>query len=432
MSKQQGHQTCPLLGCVADDMTGATDLANNLVGAGMSVIQFFAIPTVEEMSRSPADAIVVALKTRSIEPADAASQSVEAVKVLQQAGCQRFIFKYCSTFDSTDHGNIGPVAEAIMNFLGEPQTIYCPAFPRAGRTVYQGHLFVGHALLNESGMQNHPINPMNDANLVRVLTRQTTRPVGLVDHARLGSAETISNALAVLQESGIAHVITDTCDEVDLKTIAESASKLRLITGGSGIASYLPEFYRQQEMLQPFVHQPTLPTAVGRSLILSGSCSTATNRQVAVAARMYDVWPVDVARVVEDFDREQSSVANWIRNSDPARPLMVYSTANAQSVRETQQELGSCKAADTVERFFGSIARQAVQQFDVRRLIVAGGETSGAVVQAIDVDAIRIGPEICTGVPWTETIGDPSIALALKSGNFGDDEFFIRALEMLE
>ena len=317
-----------------------------------------------------------------------------------------------------------------MDFLGESQTIYCPAFPRARRTVYQGHLFVGDKLLNESGMQDHPINPMADANLVRVLKQQATHPVGLVAYADITDSETFSSALERRKQDGIKHVITDACDDAHLRTIAESASSLRLITGGSGIASYLPEFYHRQQMLHLSADPPAMPNIAGRSLILSGSCSAATNRQVAFAAQTLDAWPVDVARLVRDFDGELAGVTNAVRAADPSRPLLVYSTADSGSVRQTQQQLGASEAAAMVERFFGSLAQQAVQQCNVRRLIVAGGETSGAVIHAIGVDAIRIGPEICTGVPWTETMGQPPVALALKSGNFGDDDFFVKALEM--
>tara|TARA_R110002049_G_scaffold185580_3_gene353863 strand:+ start:114058 stop:115353 length:1296 start_codon:yes stop_codon:yes gene_type:complete len=421
----------PLLGCVADDVTGATDLANNLVSAGMRVIQFLAPPTADQIRDAPADAIVVALKTRSIEPRDAVNQSVRAIRVLRDAGCRRFFFKYCSTFDSTPRGNIGPVSEAVMNELREPQTIYCPAFPRAGRTVYRGHLFVGDRLLSESGMQDHPINPMHDADLTRVLAAQVTQPVGLAGYEDLTDAASINRSLRKHRDEQVAHVVIDACDDSHLRNIADAVSSMRFVTGGSGIASFLPQAYRRLGLLEPCAVDPPLPHRRGRSLILSGSCSSATNRQVAAAMKTMDAWAIDVAKIVDDFDGELSRIADWIEQSDPKKPLIVYSTSDPDTVARLQEKMGVDEAANTVERFFGRLACTSISRFDIGTLIVAGGETSGSVVQAIGVNAIRIGPEICAGVPWTESLEEPSIALALKSGNFGDDNFFTKALEML-
>ena len=421
----------PLLGCVADDVTGATDLANNLVGAGMRVIQYFKIPSPDEVRQAPADAIVVALKTRSIAAQEAVRQSVDVFRALENAGCQRFFFKYCSTFDSTPAGNIGPVAEAIMSFLDQSQTIYCPAFPRAGRTVYQGHLFVRDALLHESGMQHHPINPMEDANLIRVLSQQATKPVGYVGYHDLADEESICQSLAQLHRNGVAHVVMDTCDDVQLETIACAAASMRFVTGGSGIASFLPSAYHRQGLLEDLRGEAERPRSNGRSLILSGSCSEATQRQVSAASRVYASFAIDAAKVIGDFDAEVERIAKWIEESDPSQPNLVFSTSDPDTVRETQSRLGVAETAHAVERFFGCLAEASVHRLGVGKLIVAGGETSGAVIKAIGVDAIRIGPEICTGVPWTQTIGESPIALALKSGNFGDDNFFTDALEML-
>ena len=425
------EQAAPRLGCVADDVTGATDLANNLVGAGMRVIQFFKIPSPDQVRRAPADAIVIALKTRSVPPPEAVRQSVEACRALKKAGCQRFFFKYCSTFDSTPTGNIGPVAEAIMSFLGASQTIYCPAFPRAGRTVYQGHLFVSNKLLHESGMQNHPINPMNDANLIRVLTQQTTNPVGAIGYGELRDAETIRQSLDRLHGDGIAHVVIDTCDDIHLQMIADATASMQLTTGGSGIASFLPAAFRRHGILSDSPGEVELPRSNGRSLILSGSCSEATRRQVARASEVFESFPVDASIVVRDIDAEAERVAKRIEESDPSKPLLVYTTSDPGTVRQAQSRLGVAETAEAVERFFESVAERSVRRLGVGTLIVAGGETSGAVIRAIGVDAIKIGPEICTGVPWTQTVGEPSIALALKSGNFGNDNFFLDALEML-
>ena len=421
----------PLLGCVADDVTGATDLANNLVLSGMRVIQFFGVPSPEQLQDNACDAVVVALKTRSINADDASAQSVEAIEALRNAGCRRYFFKYCSTFDSTKSGNIGPVAEALMDALGVQQTVFCPAFPRAGRTVYCGHLFVNGKLLNESGMEHHPLNPMKDANLVRVLSEQSTRSVGLLAYESLSTVNRVNETLESLRNDGKEMIVTDGCDDEHLRTIANVVFELPLVTGGSGIARHLPEAYRRNSLLASRHAAPSLPDIPGRSLILSGSCSNATNRQVALASPECCAFSIDVLAVVNDFETEQSKLLDWARRCDGDRPMLVYSTALPKQVHEIQKHLGSERAAAAVEDFLGWTAKQLVNQLNVRRLIVAGGETSGAVVRALGIEAIRIGPEICAGVPWTESIGDRSIALALKSGNFGDDGFFKDALEML-
>ncbi len=417
-----------LLGCIADDVTGATDLAINLVQGGMRVIQWLAISDPDELAAQPADAIVVALKTRSIDLEAAIARSLNALRVLRDCGCRRFFFKYCSTFDSTEKGNIGPVAEAIMHELQVDQTIFCPAFPRNGRTVYRGHLFVGDRLLNESGMENHPLNPMHDADLVRVLARQAQGQVGLLGYNQICvDAEKAKAGLSKIAEP---LVITDCCDDVHLQTIAAAVGNLPLVTGGSGVARYLPDAYRELELLTAHDYVPTLPQAKGRSVVLSGSCSVATNRQVDRMRQSCPSWKIDVGALAQGSD-ELSRVVEWATTSDTTRPLLIYSTTTPEIVAKLQEELGRDKVATLIEEFHAAVACRLVEDADVRRLIVAGGETAGAVVQGLGVRALRIGPEICAGVPWTETLGEPSLALALKSGNFGDDDFFQRAVEML-
>ena len=421
----------PVLGCIADDVTGATDLAINLVQGGMCVVQMLGVPSAEELSQLDADAIVVALKTRSIPKREAIAHSLKGLAALKGIGVARFFFKYCSTFDSTEQGNIGPVAAAMMDSLGVPQTIFCPAFPRNGRTVYQGHLFVHGCLLNESGMEEHPLNPMTDANLVRFLGRQTDRTVGLLPYELLSGDHEIEQRLRKLASSGVSMAITDACDDEQLERLADAVANMPLVTGGSGIAQYLPSAYRKVGLLSSRTYKPTLPDAVGRCLILSGSCSSATNQQVAWMQSKVPAWRIDVESVVSDAESSLRAVVQWAKASEPNQPLLVYSTSPPGQVAELQRRHGALHVAQKIEDFLASVATNLVATIGVRRIVLAGGETSGAVVNKLGVRSLRIGPEICAGVPWTESMGEPRLALALKSGNFGSENFFEAALEML-
>lgn len=424
----------PVLGCIADDVTGATDLATNLVQGGMRVVQVVGIPDTALLSQlSDVDAVVVALKTRSIRAELAVEQSLTALSVLQQMGVSKFYFKYCSTFDSTDHGNIGPVAAALMTQLGTDQTIFCPAFPKAGRTVYRGHLFVAGNLLHESGMQHHPLNPMRDANLLRVLAKQSPCQVGHLsyDHYIRGPAA-ISQRLQELRDGQTPFVIADACDDGHLQQLAAAVTSIPLVTGGSGLARYLPDAYRAAGILATSEFQPTVPAAIGRSAIVAGSCSTATNGQVQYMRSSCACWSVDVAAVMLDGTAELKRFQEWVPSTKGDETILLTSTAAPDVVSVAQRRFGVEAVAEQVEQFLAAATAMLVAEFGVRRLVLAGGETSGAIVQNLGVRVLRIGPEICTGVPWTETVGTvPSLALALKSGNFGEVDFFQTALEML-
>ncbi|MBB6428314.1 3-oxo-tetronate kinase [Algisphaera agarilytica] len=427
-------EAAPLLGCIADDVTGATDLAINLVQGGMRVVQVLGIPTPTTLALTQsADAIVVALKTRSIPKQDAIDESLQSLAALQAIGVERFYFKYCSTFDSTPEGNIGPVAEALMDTLGVSQTVFCPAFPRAGRTVYRGHLYVGDKLLHESGMQNHPLNPMTDADLVRVLSAQTSRPLGLLGYEAVSAgSETATAALQTLDTNGVAHVITDACSDEHLATLAGSVASMPLVTGGSGLARFLPEVYRSEGRLAATPSEPELPNVSGRSLVIAGSCSTATQAQVKRASESMAVWSVDVPALMADAETELVRLLEWAKTQPETQPILVASTTSPDKVSQLQAEHGGAAVAATIEAFLGRAVCEMTELLGVRRLVVAGGETSGAVAKALDVKALRIGPEICPGVPWTLTLGqEPAMAIAFKSGNFGDEHFFTTALEML-
>jgi len=413
-----------LLGCIADDVTGATDLASTLVREGLRTVQVLGVPA-EGLAPPEADAVVVALKSRTIPAAEAVAQSLAALDWLRRAGARQFFFKYCSTFDSTDCGNIGPVADALVEALGTDFTLFCPAFPTNGRSVYQGHLFVGDRLLSDSGMQDHPLTPMTDADLVRVLGRQTPHAVGLVPYATVArGAAAIGEAFAALRAAGTRYAVVDALDDAHLRAIGEAAAGLPLLTGGSGVALGLPENFRRAGLLQS-ASSDDLPVIEGAAAVLSGSCSRATNAQVAHFAERGPALGLDPLALARG-EQSVQQVLDWARPRLGGAPLLVYATAPPERVAAAQAELGREAAGALVEETLAQVARGLVEA-GVRRLVVAGGETSGAVVAALDVAALRIGPEIDPGVPWTATLGEPALLLALKSGNFGTVDFFEKA-----
>ncbi len=416
-----------ILGCIADDFTGATDLAGTLVRAGMRTVQMIGVPP-GPAETVDAEAVVIALKSRNLPATEAVAQSLAALEWLKAAGCRQFFFKYCSTFDSTDAGNIGPVAEALMAALGTDFTIACPAFPKNRRSVFKGHLFVGDTLLHESGMQDHPLTPMTDSNLVRVLARQSKSEVGLVPFERVRAGPgAIAESFAALGERGIRLAIVDALDEDDLMRIGEACAGLPLITGGSGLALGLPENYRKAGLLGDPAAADALPAIEGARAILSGSCSRATREQVRLAAERGPAFRIDPLALGAGEDLVAAALA-WAAPRLGAAPLLIYATAEPEAVERAQDELGVARAGALVEDALSRIAEGLVGA-GARRLIVAGGETAGAVVGRLGVSGLRIGPEIDPGVPWTVTLDDPPLALALKSGNFGSPDFFLKAFE---
>jgi 3-dehydrotetronate 4-kinase len=422
-----------LLGCIADDFTGGTDLAGMLVKHGMRTVQMIGVP----QGRLPedVDAMVVALKSRTTPVPEAVAESLAALRWLQQAGCRQFYFKYCSTFDSTPRGNIGPVAEALMDALGTGFTIACPAFPANRRTVYQGYLFVGNVPLNESGMQHHPLTPMTDANLVRVLQQQVKRSVGLVDYATVGQgAGAIVERFAALRGEGCGFAIVDAISDRDLEEIGAACADLPLVTAGSGIAVGLPENFRRKALLPKELVADALPVTGGLRAVIAGSCSSATRGQVAtmrVRHPAFNIDPVELARGSDVVGTALTWAAQRIREE----PVLIYATATPEEVKAVQAELGVEKAGALVENALAAIA-QGLVRLGIGQLIVAGGETSGAVVKALGVKGLRIGPEIDPGVPWTAALQQDSreqpLALALKSGNFGTPDFFLKAWSHLQ
>ena len=419
-----------LLGAVADDLTGATDLSLMLSREGMRTIQVIGVPK-EGLALADADAVVVALKSRTIPAAEAVELSVKSAKTLLAAGAEQLLFKYCSTFDSTDQGNIGPVAEALLELVGDDLTIACSAFPAAGRTIYQGHLFVGDKLLSESPMKDHPLTPMRDANLVRVLQRQTRGKVGLVDLASVEAGpEAIDKALATLGAAGVRIAIVDAVADRLLRTIGAALAGMKLITGGSGIAMGLPENFRAAGKLGPRQPSGRLGAPAGKSVIIAGSCSAATRGQIEAAiaagvpALQLDAFAIASGTVTA------GAVIEWVEANSGGRPPLVYSSADPQVVAGVQAQLGRERAGTLVEDMLAEVGKGLLAR-GFTRFLIAGGETSGAVVGALGVTALHIGPEIDPGVPWTLSVGAQQVALALKSGNFGTPDFFLKAWDLL-
>ncbi|EIF33388.1 hypothetical protein BCh11DRAFT_01154 [Burkholderia sp. Ch1-1] len=424
-----------LLGCIADDFTGATDLANMLVRGGMRTVQTIGVPASDETIA--ADAVVVALKSRTIPAADAVAQSLAALDWLRAQGCRQFFFKYCSTFDSTDAGNIGPVTDALLDALSADGnagafTIACPAFPENGRTIFRGHLFVGDVLLNASGMENHPLTPMRDANLVSVLQRQTRSKVGLVRYDAVArGVSAVGKSFDTLRREGVRMAIADAVSDADLYILGEACADLSLITGGSGIALGLPANFRRAGLLEDQADAAQLPRIEGLSAVLAGSASKATNAQVAEWRATRPAFRVDPLAAARGEKVVEQALAFAQPYLDKGEPMLIYATATPDEVKAVQRELGVNEAGHLVEATLASIAR-GLRECGVRKFVVAGGETSGAVVQALDVHTLRIGAQIDPGVPATATTGAEPLALALKSGNFGTTDFFEKALRHLD
>ncbi len=426
-----------LLGCIADDFTGGTDLAGMLVKAGMRTIQMIGVPTVPVAD--DVDAIVIALKSRTNPVGEAVAESLAALEWLQAAGCRQIYFKYCSTFDSTAKGNIGPVAEALQAALGSNFSIACPAFPVNGRTIYKGHLFVGDVLLSDSGMRHHPLTPMTDANLVKVLQSQVKGKVGLVDHPVIvRGAEAIRARFNTLPQEGCNFAVTDALSNDDLLAIGAACDGMPLVTAGSGIALGLPQNFRKAGLLAGGQVADALPATGGYRAVISGSCSIATQGQVAQMRDKHPAYHIDPFELAQGRDVAAAALA-WAEDKLGASPILFYATATPEAVKAVQAEIGTEKAGSLVEDCLAAIARGLVAK-GVGQLIVAGGETSGAVVKALGISGLRIGPEIDPGVPWTTGIKaagtpptqDKPLALALKSGNFGSPDFFLKAWSKLE
>ena len=417
-----------LLGCIADDFTGATDLASTLVRGGMRTVQTIGVPAPGEVP--DADAVVVALKSRTAPVREAVRDSLLALERLRAAGAEQIFFKYCSTFDSTDEGNIGPVADALLSALAAGFALACPAFPANGRSVFQGHLFVGSTLLNESGMEHHPLTPMRDANLVRVLGRQTEGTVGLVPFSTVARGPgAVRDALTAQKEAGRRYAIVDAVTDADLLAIGAAADRAPLLTGGSGVAMGLPENFRRAGKLRGnATDAAALPEVTGPAAVLAGSCSRATLFQLGAARGRVPVLELDPL-ATPDAGALAADALRWAEGRLGDVPVVIAASAPPDKVAALQAALGRDKAGALVEDALATVAAGLVER-GVRRMVVAGGETSGAVVSRLGIKRLRIGGEIDPGVPWTFAEGGAvPMRLALKSGNFGGRDFFLQAFE---
>ena len=417
-----------VLGCIADDFTGATDLAGLLARSGAPVSLRIGVPAEPPAQTAPFE--VIALKCRTAPVDQAISQCRQGLGWLRQAGAERFFWKYCSTFDSTARGNIGPVAEALMADLGTDQTIYCPAFPENGRAIFMGNLFVGRQPLAESPMKDHPLTPMRDSNLMRLLAPQVTKPVGLVDRLAVARGpEAVRQALDALRAEGTAHVVIDAVANEDLDVIAKACRTMLLLTGGSAIAMPLPGLYAADGLHTRVGDVNTRPQIEKPAIVLAGSCSAMTRKQVANYAQSAPSLQLD-PRILAQQGPQHALI--WLAEQSADAAPMIYASATPDDVKAAQAELGVERAGQLVEEALASLA-VAARDKGVRRFVVAGGETSGAVTTALQVTRLDSGAEIAPGVPWTfsESAGVP-IALTLKSGNFGNERFFNHALELLE
>jgi uncharacterized protein YgbK (DUF1537 family) len=412
-----------ILGCIGDDFTGSSDLANTLAKEGMRVTQYVGVP--DGAAAPEVEAGVVALKSRSNDPREAVAQSLAALDWLRAQGCTQVFFKYCSTFDSTAEGNIGPVAQALADALDARGVVFCPAFPGTGRSIYQGHLFVADALLSESGMQNHPLTPMTDPDLRRVLAAQSSESVGHVGYADVAQgASAISAALAREDAAGHRFVIMDALQDSDLREIGAALDGAALITGGSGVALGLPANFRKAGLIGEA--GSAWQGQTGPCVILSGSCSIATRGQLEVHRADSPSLEISAEQILSGDVTAQSATA-WAVSQEGIP--VIYSSADPDVVRQVQDTHGREASADAIEAFFAATARALVAA-GVTRLITAGGETSGAVVEGLSLGELAIGPEIDPGVPALRAGED--LVLALKSGNFGAPDFFAKAAGILE
>ncbi|MBR1191580.1 3-oxo-tetronate kinase [Bradyrhizobium sp. AUGA SZCCT0160] len=420
------------LGCIADDYTGASDLANTLTRCGLRTVQTIGVPA-GDLALPEVDAVVVSLKSRSIEAGLAVTRSRSAEKWLRGRGADHVLFKICSTFDSTDAGNIGPVMDALCADSGDAIVLVTPAFPETGRTVYQGNLFVGAVPLNESPLKDHPLNPMHDSNLVRVLARQSQTKVGLVDLATLARGEASVRArLADLAGKGIGAAVIDAVFDRDLETIGNVALDHRLSVGASGIGLGLARALVASGKVRSNVAEANADAPVGGpAACLAGSCSQATLLQIANAEKAMPVLHLDPDRVVAGPDEARRALA-WAKERIGDGPLLIASSSTPDQVAALQSRHGRDAAGHAIEQAMADIANGLVQS-GVRRLVVAGGETSGAVVDRLGIPGFLVGAEIAAGVPVLRAVGakDGEMLLALKSGNFGGAEFFSDALKLM-
>lgn len=418
-----------LLGCIADDITGATDIGLMLNANGLPTTLYLGVP--DDLRVPDTEAAVIALKIRSCPAEQAVAEATRAANWLLAHGARQLFYKYCSTFDSTSDGNIGPVADALLRLVRQEQTVLLPAFPENGRTVRNGHLYVDDDLLAESPMRNHPLNPMTESFLPKLMDAQTADgTTSWIDQSIVDAgADEIRAALARERADGRRFVSIDTRDDNDFPAIADAIAEMRLITGGSGIGAAIPEVLRQQGLLRERADSAELPSLPGHVAILAGSCSQATRAQIAAFANSATAIVVDPVELHAGASSRES-IADAAQQATINGNVLIHSSTDSESLKQSQAKLGVAASAQLVEDTLSFVARQLAAH-GVSKFVVAGGETSGAVALALEVDELQIGAPIAPGVPWMVSRSPKTRCLAFKSGNFGDADFFERALELL-
>ena len=417
-----------LLGCIADDFTGATDIASFLVASGMRTLQLTETPS-KHKNLDDIDAVVIALKSRTQEKSEAIKDSIIALNWLLKHDCEQFYFKYCSTFDSTSLGNIGPVTDALLDCLDEKFTIFCPSLPVNGRTVYKGHLFVNGSLLNESGMENHPLTPMKDSNIVRVLKSQTKKSVALVEiNEILKGVEELRDILKKIEKNA-EYAVIDTITNENLFTIGQACADLKLLTGGSGLAMSLADNFEAKGLFTKNKDSAAIEYVDGHTVVLSGSCSPTTQEQVAVFQKKYLSLKLDPIALFNG-DQTIDEILTWYERKCHESPLLIYATDTPELIKQSQNELGIEKSGEIIELTIAVIVTR-LRKIGVKKFVVAGGETSGAVVKALSLKSLKVGPTIAPGVPIMQSLEDDPCLVALKSGNFGDKDFFEKSIYLM-
>ncbi|OOF55214.1 hypothetical protein BKK56_07180 [Rodentibacter genomosp. 2] len=413
-----------MLGVIADDFTGASDIASFLVENGLNTVQMNGVPN--KALTEKVDAIVISLKSRSNPVEEAIEQSLQTLDWLQKSGCSQFYFKYCSTFDSTEKGNIGPVTDALLEALNDDFTVITPALPINGRTIFNGYLFVGNLLLNESGMRHHPITPMKDASLMRLMDAQAKGKTGLVSYAEvIQGADHVKSCFTQLKQAGFRYAVVDATDNSQLAVLAEAVSDFKLVTGGSGLGAYMAaRLSGGKKAEDAFVPRKA------RSVILSGSCSEMTNKQVKLYKEKATALYLDVEKAIADANYAERLFEQILPHIDEPLAPMVYATVPPDELKRIQAQFGAEQASQAIEQTFAKLAQRLKEKANVENIITAGGETSSIVVQKLGFSGFQIGKQIAPGVPWLKALGE-STALALKSGNFGKETFFIDAQEMM-
>lgn len=418
-----------LIGSIADDITGASDLGLMLASNGMPTTLIMGVPDDDRVISTPA--VVIALKIRTCTSADAVQQASAAARWLQQHAVRQIYYKYCSTFDSTAAGNIGPVTQALMTHCDVASTVLLPAFPDNGRTLRDGTLLVDGLPLADSPMRHHPLTPMTESFVPQLMDAQTSAGQSTYIGMEIVSEghQAIGRELCNLQQRGYSYICIDTCSNKDLKAIADAIVDMPLITGGSGIGAALPGSLRRRGLLAPSLKTIPLPAIAGNAAILAGSCSEATRRQVAAFANFDTAIRIDPEKIASGT-MSTDDICNNAQAAADKGNVLVYSSSDPGLLRETQQSLGVQASADLVEKTLASVARRLADN-GVRKFIVAGGETSGAVARALAIDELEVSEQIDPGVPWMVTRGTQPTCIAFKSGNFGRPDFFRHALELL-